>query len=268
MGHWKPTFHNHTEKGLPTHKCFCAIWSTQVISSFFAKVPIEVTIFFFLNILRNVFSYSCRKPPTSHFLQGEALPHFHYAVQRSLMYTLPGMDWTLFQRLTCLWNSGLQISQNPHKVTSCEDVSRSSMSVPLLPCSLEGKPLQLWTWTRYVTRGLRKWPTGMTCALRQERSTPGICQIIEIPVVVSLQDVYGLPSRYEITHFWEQFCLFEIKFVEEILHAMKCRDLRLMTSVTTTSIKIWNTFVTPKCFLMHSSNQYFSQETLICCVSL
>lgn len=62
--------------------------------------------------------------------------------------------------------------------------------------------------------------------------------------------------------------LFEIKFIEDILHAIKCRDLSLMTSVTTTSIKIGNTFVTPNCFLMPFSNQYFSQETLICCVSL
>lgn len=247
----------------------CHMEHTGLHQFLFAKVPIEVTIFFFfLNILRNVFSYSCRKPPTAQFHQGEALPLFCYAVQRSLMYTLPGMDWTLFQRLTCLWNSGLQLSQNPHKVTPCEAVSRSSMSVPLLPCSCEGKPLQLWTWTRSVTKGLKKRPTGMTCALRQERSTLGICQIIEILAVVSLQDVYGLPSGYEVTHFWEQFCLSEIKFIEDILHAIKCRDLSLMTSVSTTSIKIWNTFVTPKCFLMPFSNQYSSQEILVCCVSL
>lgn len=61
--------------------------------------------FFFFNILWNVFSYSCRKPPTSQFHQGEALPPFRYAVQRSLMYTLPGMDWTLFQRLTLACSS-------------------------------------------------------------------------------------------------------------------------------------------------------------------
>lgn len=124
------------------------------------------------------------------------------------MYTLPGMDWTLFQRLSCLSNSGLQISQTPHKATSCEGVSRSSESVALLPCSLEGIALQLWTWTRHVTKGLKKWPTGMTCALRQEWCTPGICQMIDILVTVSWQIVYWLQPSYQATHFWEHSVLF------------------------------------------------------------
>lgn len=86
--------------------CLCHMEHTGLHQFLFAKVPIEVTIFFFfLNILWNVFSYSCRKPPTSQFHQGEALPPFRYAVQRSLMYTLPGMDWTLFQRLTLACSS-------------------------------------------------------------------------------------------------------------------------------------------------------------------
>lgn len=109
--------------------CHIGTWG---LPQFVGKIPLKVSIW-------NIFLQ---------LQKGSEIPISITSIVQSrgsscAYFLVYGLD--TFRRLTCFWNSGLQISQIPQHVTSCEAVSGSSMFVPLLTCSLEGIPLQLWT---------------------------------------------------------------------------------------------------------------------------
>lgn len=107
----------------------CHVKHTGLHQFLFAKDPSNGNDGIIMDTMMEWFFPQLQNLQIPIFHQDEALPHFHYAVQSFLMYTFHGMDWIMLKKLTCLWNIGLQIS---HHVTSCEDVSRTPVFVPLL----------------------------------------------------------------------------------------------------------------------------------------
>lgn len=163
MGHWKSTFHKLVRDLLKVN-IYCAIWSTWVFISSFCKRYHQRSLFvdmimegFFLP-LQNVSNIAI-------FHQDEALPHFINQSRGSI--SSYGSDTA--RKVTCFGNSGLKISQVPHHVTSCKDVLRTSVFIPLLPCSLEGIPFQLWTVICYKGP---EWNGLQECVPRDKK---GIC---------------------------------------------------------------------------------------------
>lgn len=149
----------------------------------FAKYPVKSYPFFWTYLWKG-FSYRSRKSPNIPFPWGRGSASLPLCSLEVPSITLPGVDWTLFKRLTCLCHSGLQIPQVPHHVTY-EDVPSSLAAVPRLPCGLGGIPLQLWAFEHdALQRTQTKWATVTMCALRRQRCILSICKMIEMPVMV------------------------------------------------------------------------------------
>lgn len=183
MGRWKPTCHTIELKraSLNIHVSR-AIWSTRVFSSFLQNTLSKVI--FFLDILMEGFLLQKQKVSNIPFPWGRGSASLPLCSLEVPSITLPGVDWTLFKRLTCLCHSGLQIPQVPHHVTY-EDVPSSLAAVPRLPCGLGGIPLQLWAFEHDALQRTRtKWATVTMCALRQQRCILSICKMMEMPVMV------------------------------------------------------------------------------------
>lgn len=162
MGHWKSTFHKLVRDLL---KVNIVPYEAHGFSSvLFAKDTIRGV--FLWTWLWKGFSCRCKMSPTLPFSIRMRLCLTFINQSRGSISSY-GSDTA--RKVTCFGNSGLKISQVPHHVTSCKDVSRTSMFIPLLPCSLEGIPFQLWTVICYKGP---EWNGLQECVPRDKK---GIC---------------------------------------------------------------------------------------------
>lgn len=103
---------------------------------------------------------------------------------------------------------------------------------------------------RYVTEGLSEVGYRNDVHLVQEKHMLSICKITEVSLMIPLHIVYWLQPSFQGVRFEStQFCLFEIRFIEDILHAIKCTDFKFNDKCNYHLNKDMKHFIPPEGFL-------------------